>query len=361
MRNSGNKARRYKLRSWLLRRDRKNLRRRQGYGNGGGLARSGWLATNEHTKKSVGTTCDRRVIINLPETLDFEENYERTVSHFDLLRRGAHIGRNLASLRFDKINHISPSAALVLASEVDRWNQLRGGRLTANVDTWHDDIRRLLRQMGYFELLNIGAPPNIDPPKNTEFLRFKRGDGYDRNSGFLAKQLRLEIEALVGFNIKKHLLFEGLSEAITNVGQHAYPDTSFGVKQWWLSASYDREDRRLCVMFYDQGAGIPATLPTSDVVERLREYFDFWPDSKKIEAAMEVGRSATGSSERGKGLQNLVEFAKAHAEGRLSIYSLKGMYRMIASGEGDTQNVEILKRDNTHSINGTLIEWEVKL
>ena len=114
-------------------------------------------------------------------------------------------------------------------------------------------------------------------------------------------------------------------------------------------------------MFYDQGAGIPATLPTSDVVERLREYFDFWPDSRKIEAAMEVGRSATGSAERGKGLQNLLEFAKGHTEGRLSIYSLKGMYRMIARGEGAVQQTEILKRDHSNSINGTLIEWEVTL
>jgi hypothetical protein len=306
-------------------------------------------------------TPDRRAIIRLPEQLDFEENYERTVCHFDLLRRGSHIGGNLANLRFDLIRHISPSAALVLASEVDRWNQLRGGRLTASVETWHDDIRRLLRQMGYFELLSISAPPNESASKNTDFLRFKRGDGYDRNSGYLAKQLRMEIEALVGFNIKKHLLFEGLSEAITNVGQHAYPDSVSGVKQWWLSASYNKEARRLCVMFYDQGAGIPATLPTSDAVERLREYLDIWPDSRKIEAAMEVGRSATGSSERGKGLQNLVEFAKAHAEGRLSIYSLRGLYRMIEQSDGIAQKTDILKRDHANSINGTLIEWEVTL
>lgn len=361
MKKSRNSFRRLRRQAWLLVRDRKRFRRKHGQRLGGSPGPSGWLATNELTKRSVGRTPDRRAIIKLPEMLDFEENYERTVSHFDLLRRGSRIGRYLASLRFDKIVYISPSAALVLASEVDRWNQLRSGRLRADVETWHEDIRRLLRQMGYFELLKIEAPPASEESKNTEFLRFKRGAGDNRNSGLLAKQLRMEIEALVGFHIKKHLLFEGLSEAITNVGQHAYPDSSFGVKQWWLSASYDRQDRRLCVMFYDQGAGIPATLPTSDVVERLLEYFDSWSDSRKIEAAMEVGRSAIGSTERGKGLQNLLEFAKGHVEGRLSIYSLKGMYRMIARGAGAAMIVETVKRDYSNSINGTLIEWEVKL
>ena len=41
---------------------------------------------------------------------------------------------------------------------------------------------------------------------------------------------------------------------------------------------------------------------------------------------MEVGRTSTRLQERGKGLQNLVEFAKIYSEGRLSIYSIRGMY-----------------------------------
>jgi len=361
MKQSKNRLRRIRRQEWLLKRDRKQFCGKHGH-KSGRTGFSHWLHGNDFTKGSIGSTRDRRVIIKLPEVLDFEEYYEPTASHFDLLRRGSHIGRHLALVRFDKIRHISPSAALVLASEVDRWNQLRGGRLKAAVESWHEQIRRLLRQMGYFELLNIGAPlDEKNGYSDPQFLRFKRGDENDRNAGELARQLRVEIEQLVGFNIKRHLLFEGLSEAITNVGQHAYPDASFKVKQWWLSASYHKEKRRLCVMFYDQGAGIPATLPTSDVIERLREYFDTWPDSRKIEAAMEVGRSATGATERGKGLQNLVEFAKAHDEGRLSIYSLNGMYRLNVRNENGQQTVETIQRDYVNSINGTLIEWEVTL
>lgn len=116
-------------------------------------------------------------------------------------------------------------------------------------------------------------------------------------------------------------------------------------------------------MFYDQGAGIPMTLPRSHFFELIREFLDLWTDSMKIGAAMAVGRSSTGSIERGKGLQNLMEFARAHDEGRLSIYSLRGMYRLLVRRSGDDRRLveETVRRDHTNSINGTLIEWEVTL
>lgn len=321
-----------------------------------------YLKLNEHTRNSVRTTRDRKFIIVLPATLDFEKNYEVVVSHFQTLR-AANKQSRLRNLGFQNIRHISPSAALVLASEVDRWNQRTGGRLKALVDTWHEDVKRLLCQMGYFELLQITVPPAVAAASaSTTFLPFKRGDLNDRNAGLLAKKLRIEIEGVLGFAIKKHFLFEGLSEAITNVGQHAYPDANSGAaKQWWVSASYDKKDRRLCVMFYDQGAGIPVTLPSSEFFENLKELFNTWVDSQKIEAAMQIGRSASENTERGKGLQNLTEFAKSHAEGQLSIYSLRGMYRLVSKRNGGNSVVTTERRDFKNSIGGTLIEWAVRL
>jgi hypothetical protein len=174
--------------------------------------------------------------------------------------------------------------------------------------------------------------------------------------------LRIEIEKLLGFSIKKHFLFEGLSEAITNVGQHAYPDSdNYPFKQWWLSASYDQSDRTLCIIFYDQGVGIPETLPRAGYMEWAKELIGTWADSKKIEAAMQPGRSATDQEERGKGLQNFIEFAKSHRQGFLSIYSLRGLYRMTWAQDAGESAPETLRRDHENSVGGTLIEWRVKL
>jgi hypothetical protein len=251
---------------------------------------------------------------------------------------------------------------LVLASEVDLWNQKIGQRLKANVDTWDEDIKRLLCQMGYFELLKIRKPETQWPSGSTTFLPFKGGRVQKRDGGELAKQLRIEIERIVGGPIKKHFLFEGLSEAITNVSQHAYTAANkFTLEQWWLSASFNSTDRKLCVMFYDQGEGIPNTLPRSYFFELIKDTFNFWTDSQKIQAAMETGRTSTGRPERGKGLQNFLEFAKSHREGQLSIYSLCGMYRQIFASNAGLQTSESMRRDHETSIGGTLVEWSVRL
>ena len=216
--------------------------------------------------------------------------------------------------------------------------------------------------MGYFELLHLERPETEWPQKSTTFLPFKRGQAKAENSGDLAKQLRIEVEELVGQRIKRHFLFEGLSEAITNVGQHAYRDVAdYRRKQWWLSASFNAESRHLCVTFYDQGDGIPHTLPRSRWFEVIQDVFNSWPDSRKIQAATDIGRSSSGLDERGKGLQDLVEFARAHAAGRLSIYSLRGMYLQSFTNDGTKVAQDCERRDFENSIGGTLIEWSVTL
>jgi len=351
---------------WLLRKRKRVLRHRRRAKRNRNAGISVEPYTNEQTKNSVKRR-EGRLEIALPVEMDLEKNYETTVSHLAAIRKATKLRRRLKSLKFNRLKYISPSAALVLASEMDRWNQRLGGGLRADVDSWQPDIRRLLAQMGYFELLGLERPQNLET-KNTTFLPFKRGIAHDPHSnenhggGELAKQLRIEIEELTGASIQRHFLFEGLSEAITNVGQHAYSDGYVGaLRQWWVSASYDREDSVLCVTFYDQGDGIPVTLPNNEFFDLIRHMFDGWSDSFKIGAAMEIGNTATRRAERGKGLQNFVEFAKAHRWGRLSIYSLTGLYRMNWKMENGAQEFTDQREDFENSIGGTLIEWQVKL
>jgi len=213
--------------------------------------------------------------------------------------------------------------------------------------------------MGYFELLKIPKPEFDESTKTTVFLKFTRGDVGDLNAGAIAKQFRVDVETMVGTSIKKHFLFEGLSEAITNVGQHAYLDSTL-FRQWWLSASIDRKEKKLSIIFYDQGVGIPTTLPRARFFEGIKEFFNTWKDSEKIEAAMRGGRSATEKLERGKGLRNFIEFPTSYARGTLSIYSLCGMYRMHWK-KGKLNDSETERRNYANSIGGTLIEWSITL
>jgi hypothetical protein len=358
VKHGGNRRRRNHRKEWILKRDRRKFIASSGF-CAPKISHSTWL--DRHRSHYIKKIDDETIELYLPDHIDFEENYTDTVHRFAALRGAANAGYRIKELVFDNIRIISPAAALVLASEVDRWNQRVGGRLKSYDHKWDDDIKRLLCGMGFFELLNIRRPAVLADHSSLTFLKFIRGTSAERDSGKLARLLRVNIESLVGTEIHRHFLFEGLSEAITNVGQHAYPRDYLdkSKKQWWLSASYRKTERELVVMFYDQGTGIPNTLPTKWAsFELVKKLFSSWTNSQKIEAAMEYGRSSTGRSERGKGLQNLLEFAKAHDEGKLSIYSHHGLYRVICSKK---DGIKTLLRDHEHSIGGTLIEWSVKL
>lgn len=239
-----NSRRRLHRLQWLLRRRQKllrcELRRRRRAGQNGlayGRSFEPVFTPNEHTQDSFRENEDQSLNIELPEKLDFEENYETTVSHLQIVRLAARGKLRLKELKFEKLRFISPSAALVLATEVDRWNQRVKGRLRAKPELWSEDITRLLCEMGYFELLKIQRPSAIVPYKSTSFLPFIRGTVRIDDGGQLAKRLRIQIEKLIGVSINRQSLFQGLSEAITNVSHHAY---SFGtpLRQWWVSASY---------------------------------------------------------------------------------------------------------------------------
>jgi hypothetical protein len=118
--------------------------------------------------------------------------------------------------------------------------------------------------------------------------------------------------------------------------------------------------KELTITFCDLGVGIPQTLPSLYPIERIREYLSILPgvkppDASMIQAAVELGRSATGQTHRGKGLsrdlRRFIQFANA---GEMFIFSNRGMYKY--SGKHGEQT-----RDFRRSIHGTLIKWRVPM
>jgi len=300
---------------------------------------------------------NRRAEIDLPSTLDLEENYESTITHMRNVRRAANGRFRLRLLNFEAITRISPSAALILASEVDRWNRSVTKRLRAVHDRWDPRIRTLLCEMGFFELLQKDRPPDLVSTKNTTFLPFISSTIEDRKTGGqLAKKLRVKIEETAGQEVRKHLFFEGLSEAITNVSQHAY-GAGEKFKMWWMFAAYSVDKNLVTVSFYDHGRTIPGTLPSSKWFEQFRGAIMGLSDAAKIKAALELGRSATSQRHRGKGLQNFLEIIRAHPGGEIRIYSGHGMLIGKNSSAGISEALDISIRNNETPLRGTLVEW----
>ncbi|MEZ9776387.1 hypothetical protein [Vibrio sp. 10N.261.54.A5] len=314
-------------------------------------------------------------VIHLPEQMDFEQNKDETLQHINALSMlvryiGKNGGRplprgayNLASVNFDSLRKLSTPAALVLTAELSNWEDTIRNKLSPKIKQWNAEIYSQLHDLGFFDLFEnkYGKPPVCtDNCSDTRLVRYIKG--YCGDSGKI-RELREEIHKLVGDKIAKWtFLASGLDEAITNVFHHAYPDyweRRTREEAWYMTGSYNETTQELKVVFYDQGASIPKTLPKSKWKEEIYSLLssEKRQDQHQLKAAVEYGRTRTEEEDRGKGLGDLLEFIKQRESGMLSILSGKGQYTF--SVEGKKQLTKTSRSE--YPVEGTLIVWRVTL
>ncbi|CAC9582831.1 hypothetical protein [uncultured Gammaproteobacteria bacterium] len=304
--------------------------------------------------------------IDLPNIFDLHTNTDETLKVMNDFRTIVDKDNpKLNRLNFDEMEYINSSSALMLAAEIDVWNGKVRQKLHAQYKTWNDEIKALLCEIGFFELLGMMPIKNneiID--KNTIFLQFISGQ---RSEGNKAKELREKIEEVIGKELEeKTHLFEGLSEAFTNTTHHAYDENPNEYDKWWITAAYKKDDRKLIVSMYDRGKSIPITIHKYSRWNEIKTYLNadlLKNHSRLIETAMKVSfeskgktRTKTQQPNRGKGLKQLLDFIKDN--GRLTIISGKGF--CIFTVNNDKLTTE-RRKSLKYPLKGTLIEWEINL
>lgn len=317
-----------------------------------------------------------RIQLWLPEVMNLSDFYEETVRHINAIRHLVDVGYgrglhriHLEGVHFDKLCRISTSAALVLTAELSRWQEVLGRKLKPRTTNWQPEIFGRLDELGFFDLFEHSRLIRPDASQKTrlKIVRYIKGSPRNKEHGLKGKL----VEAVGGNRIRKWpLLHTGLDEAITNVGHHAYPESQFSSdkeKSWFLTGAYDPVEGELKVIFYDQGVGIPKTLPASKHYERIVKFLGDLPyspsfakgysDEQLLKASIDMSRSSTGKSDRGKGLGDLLEFIKTRGQGYLSVLSRQGMYKF--SIEDGKEVIKSARFENP--INGTLIIWKVSL
>ena len=272
-----------------------------------------------------------------------------------------------------KIRVIDPPTALVLAAELDRWRQSARRKPRPLDQSWHPPVRRLFRQAGLFELLGT-APESADDEsvdeELLEVLPFVRGYSV---AGEIGSKLRDRLEQTCGKSIGPRMaVYDAIAEAIANT-RHAYPKGTpiWPIKlsgRWWASGSWRKADNTVTLHLYDQGVGIPATLPRSDhwsdmlrlpILEAEARRFTGrlhpeYTDHSLLQAALVVGRTSTGQIGRGKGLAEMAAWIDKLENGVLRVTSGRGVvtYRPGGVVAGEHRAAPFV---------GTLIEWEIGL
>lgn len=303
-------------------------------------------------------------VLLCPKRINISDSYEETVGFLEKIKivaRGLN-GRFLVD--FTSAEQVTPAGALMLVAAFDRWREtLPERRLRAvSLNKWNPDVRRKLKEMGFFEVL--GSSCDIEdeaPPDADRYLPFLTGLG---SEGDQAKALRKSIESLGPELADSGALYDGLVEAMTNVKQHAYIHGD-DVKRWWMSASVNVAKNKLTVMFLDHGAGIPATLPRSRIWEQARGFLAklgadaFQDDARLIQAALSIERSRTGHDYRGNGLrQDIKGYVESHeARGRLRILSRRGRC-VYEKDVGGLEKMDISRLETP--LRGTFLEWTIE-
>ena len=220
-----------------------------------------------------------------------------------------------------------------------------------------------LEEMGLFKLLNLLYDGREKVETSRTFVKFIFGNTTDGES---AKKLRSALEGIAKSSIEAKSAFGGITEAMNNVVKHAYPQTTrnekiFGVTHpWWLGGSYNRQTDTLTISICDQGVGIPKTLPRRHPKEKIDGLFGRLgitqpDDAAMIKAAIELGRTATRETHRGKGLQDIKRFVDSYENASLKILSLRGEY--LHSKEAGIEREKLIL--HTSPVYGTLIEWRI--
>lgn len=323
----------------------------------------------------------------MPKVFSFADNYDESVRFIAKVRAAvnrAYARRARRPTGFFKtkpryyelegVRKLSPATALVFAAEYDRGRSLIPDwkLATYNAHRWKPEVRQLLKDIGFFELLEID-PPGEMKPGNMRMTRFAASDKNFGNEEAMRQLTEVaNLLGLVGRSEEELALvvgplrlFDALIEATENTRLHAYDENADDavVRRWWMTGAVDRDEGRLTVVVYDQGATIPATLPRS--VHR-KWYERAWKrvsgqglddlspenDAVALRLAMSRGISSMELEHRGKGLQVLKRVVGTCPRGRLQVNSRHGDY-IFQTGK----KPQYIQR--SEPISGTLIQWDL--
>ena len=305
---------------------------------------------------------DAERVVHAPEDLSFSRNYANTVAFLEEMRRVVLSARGKVHIDLVPVRHISVPAAIVLAAEFHRWSLIRKSRLRPrSISKWAPRLRALLSDLGVFELLGIPAfTKRRALADNFTLTQLKSGV---RAEGSKLNALQQDFDQIIKGFTRNPELYAGLQEATENVVAHAYPNDiqlpyrSAG-HRWWGVGCLQPAEERLRFFIFDQGAGIPATLPRSEWYEQVRAVlitiFGKWvaDDGKLILAALETGRTQTQQPHRGKGLARMCNIVLANDRSYIRIISGRGEVTL----KSDASIAEITRSSH---IGGTLIEWSI--
>jgi anti-anti-sigma regulatory factor len=298
--------------------------------------------------------------VDVPRVLDLISARDASCAFFERVHARAKKG-NRVRLVFQDTERISSESLIYLLAQMHKVRLQHGINAITGTYPHLPNVERLLKDSGFLQILGVKQRPLTGRPTTTRYVKCK---SETMTRGQSIPELRDELlgtDMLMSKPIGK-MVFRALSEAMANVAHHANQEKHLNREalegRWWLGGQVSRKRNFFELTFYDAGVGIPKTLHRKHTQEKIRAVLSMVPgispdDGQMIKAAVELGRSRTESSHRGKGMMDIHRLINGVNAGALTIFSRSGEYRYTPTGE------QI--RNDKNFIEGTLIKWELPL
>jgi len=325
------------------------------------------LNNRRKPKKSLTHSSD---ILKAPEVFELikSRHHKKLLEFIGKLRDKVLIQKNKVIVDFSSTKSMVVCGTLLFFSELHRIERELGSlNLVSCIPPKDETVSQVLKHLGILNMLNNNSPII---PKRVDVINWKTASG-EITDATKVGQILEEQSKLPKDKSKK--LYRGVSEAMTNVSQHAYMDLRndganiVGEKGWWMFCR--EEDDHISVAFCDLGVGIPITLPKTIEGNKEESLFKTilqtlfgsdkvkYSDGELIRAAIEIKRSRTQKRHRGKGLLDMIKAIDNTQGGRLTILSNKGCYLYNLNNTKPSEDIKNYK----DSIFGTLIIWSLPI
>lgn len=272
-----------------------------------------------------------------------------------LLRRRIGTERRRTILDFSATLKMHAEGTLLFLAELKRLIRHVKGEVEIGCILPHNNkIAQVLSQIGVLKLLGVTSSV---VPVDDDVVNWKTAHG-TQVLGELYEDVLEEYDGDIA-DLLKDKLYTGITEAMTNVLNHAYDLARADgldvepMKDWWMFSQ--QQHGHLVIVFCDLGAGIPRTLPMKrEAVWKRILALGKTRDSDVIRYAVEDSVSRTMKDYRGKGLGQIVRVVSGIPSASVHICSNRGVYSIRHGAEPESSSFD-------DSILGTLIFWRIPL
>lgn len=271
--------------------------------------------------------------------------------------------RRKVCIDFRRVKQFYPDGMLLFYAEVQRILVKRPGSLGCVLPG--DPVAvQVLSHLGL--LAQFGCSRSVRSSRH-DVVHWQVYSGTDADA---TQGLGAAIESLpLGAKKNNGTLFRSVSEALTNVPQHAYSEprhdgmTEPGDQGWWMFVR--REPGTVTIMFCDLGLGVPYTVPRDHEHEgwlkrRLGAITKSFgvaqhEEGETIRVTVEEKRSRFKMDHRGNGFGNMLETVARCGNGKIEIFSNRGAFSYRCKGTNERSK----SYNYADSIYGTVIGWHI--